>query len=460
VSQIAGRGVSAHTLDGVTVLDSWRDLPAAQQPAWPDRAVLDDVLATLAEVPPLVQPGECDVLRGRLAAVARGEAFLLQGGECAETFGANTAQGIRGKVRTLLQMAVVLTYGASVPVVKVGRLAGQYGKPRSADIEKATGLPSYRGDAVNDLHGERTPDPQRLIRAYANSAATLNFMRAMATDGSADLSAVHEWNTDFVAKSPAKERYEALATDIDRALAFMRACGLDLQGMQETHGVELYASHEALLLDYEAALTRADDHSGLPYDLSAHMLWIGDRTRQLDGAHVAFAAALTNPIGLKVGPSMTAEALVALCERLDPTREPGRLTLITRLGAGAVRELLPPLVRALEDARGRGSVVWACDPMHGNTTETPSGYKTRHFDDVMDEVRGFFEVHAAIGSHPGGVHVELSGDEVTECLGGAHNLTDADLAGRYETACDPRLSTSQAIEMAFLVAEMLQRARH
>ncbi|MDP3711230.1 MAG: 3-deoxy-7-phosphoheptulonate synthase class II [Mycobacteriales bacterium] len=443
----------------MTVLDAWRDLPAAQQPSWPDRAVLDDVLATLSEVPPLVQPGECDVLRGRLAAVARGEAFLLQGGECAETFAANTAQGIRGKVRTLLQMAVVLTYGASVPVVKVGRLAGQYGKPRSADVEKGTGLPSYRGDAVNDLHGERTPDPQRLIRAYANSAATLNFMRAMATDGSADLSAVHEWNTDFVAKSPAKERYEALATDIDRALAFMRACGLDLQGMQETHGVELYASHEALLLDYEAALTRADDHSGLSYDLSAHMLWIGDRTRQLDGAHVAFAAALTNPIGLKVGPSMTADDLVALCERLDPTREPGRLTLIARLGAGAVRDLLPPLVRALEDARGRGSVVWACDPMHGNTTETPSGYKTRHFDDVMDEVRGFFQVHAAIGSHPGGVHVELSGDEVTECLGGAHNLTDADLAGRYETACDPRLSTSQALELAFLVAEMLQRAR-
>jgi 3-deoxy-7-phosphoheptulonate synthase len=443
----------------VTVLDSWRDLPAAQQPAWPDRAALDAVLTTLSEVPPLVQPGECDVLRTRLAAVARGEAFLLQGGECAETFAANTAEGIRGKVRTLLQMAVVLTYGASLPVVKVGRLAGQYGKPRSADVEKGTGLPSYRGDAVNDLHGERTPDPQRLVRAYANSAATLNFMRAMATDGSADLSAVHEWNADFVAKSPAKERYEALATDIDRALAFMRACGLDLQGMQETHGVELYASHEALLLDYEAALTRPDDHSGLPYDLSAHMLWIGDRTRQLDGAHVAFAAGLTNPIGLKVGPSMTPDDLVALCERLDPTREPGRLTLIARLGAARVRELLPPLVSALEDVRGRGSVVWACDPMHGNTTETASGYKTRHFDDVMDEVRGFFEVHAAVGSHPGGVHVELSGDEVTECLGGAHNLTDADLAGRYETACDPRLNTSQSIELAFLVAEMLQRAR-
>ncbi len=443
----------------MTVLDSWRDLPAAQQPQWPDRAALAAVLTTLSEVPPLVQPGECDVLRSRLAAVARGEAFLLQGGECAETFGANTAAGIRGKVRTLLQMAIVLTYGASVPVVKVGRLAGQYAKPRSADIEASTGLPSYRGDAVNDLHGERTPDPQRLVRAYANSAATLNFMRAMATDGSADLAAVHEWNVDFVGKSPAKQRYDALATDIDRALAFMRACGLDLQRMQETHGVELYASHEALLLDYEAALTRPDDHSGLPYDLSAHMLWVGERTRQLEGAHVAFLAGLTNPIGMKVGPTMDPAELVALCDRLDPEREPGRLTLISRLGAGRVRDLLPPLVQAVERARGRSSVVWACDPMHGNTTETASGYKTRHFDDVMDEVLGFFEVHAAIGSHPGGVHVELSGDDVTECLGGAHNLTDADLAGRYETACDPRLNTSQSIELAFLVAEMLQRAR-
>lgn len=446
----------------MTALDTWRSLPAAQQPLWPDRAALDAVLATLSEVPPLVQPGECDLLRTRLAAVARGEAFLLQGGECAETFAANTAEGIRGKVRTLLQMAVVLTYGASLPVVKVGRLAGQYAKPRSSDVEKGTGLPSYRGDAVNELDGDRVPDPQRLIRAYANSAATLNFMRAMASDGSADLSAVHEWNIDFVDRSPARERYEALATEIDRALAFMRACGLDLQGMQETHGVELYASHEALLLEYEAALTRRSEHDHAPggsYDLSAHMLWVGERTRQPEGAHVAFLAGLRNPVGVKVGPTTTPAELAVLCERLDPDAEPGRLTVISRLGAARVRDLLPPLVQAVEAARGRGSVVWACDPMHGNTTETASGVKTRHFDDVMDEVRGFFQVHAALGSHPGGVHVELSGDEVTECLGGAHNLTDADLAGRYETACDPRLNTSQSIELAFLVAEMLQAAR-
>jgi 3-deoxy-7-phosphoheptulonate synthase len=440
-------------------LERWRDLPAAQQPRWPDPKVLATVAATLAEVPPLVQPGECDALRTRLAAVARGEAFLLQGGDCAETFDANTAAGIRGKVRTLLQMAVVLTYGASVPVVKVGRLAGQYAKPRSTDIEAATGLPSYRGDAVNELHGERTPDPHRLVRAYANSAATMNFMRAMATDGSADLAAVHDWNTEFVGRSPAGHRYEELATDIERALGFMRACGLDLEGMSETHGVELYSSHEALLLDYERALTRHDEATGQPYDLSAHLVWIGERTRQLDGAHVDLLSRVANPIGLKVGPRATGEEVVALCERLDPTLQPGRLTLITRMGAGRVRDALPGIVRAVEHARGPGSVVWCCDPMHGNTTETPNGYKTRHFDDVMDEVRGFFEVHAALGTHPGGVHVELTGDDVTECTGGAHNLTHDDLVGRYETACDPRLNTSQSLELAFLVAEMLQTRR-
>jgi 3-deoxy-7-phosphoheptulonate synthase len=440
-------------------LDRWRELPAAQQPRWPDPGALQTVFETLSEVPPLVQPQECDVLKTRLAAVARGEAFLLQGGDCAETFAANTAEGIRGKVRTLLQMAVVLTYGASVPVVKVGRLAGQYAKPRSSDLESGTGLPSYRGDAVNDLHGDRTPDPARMVRAYANSAATMNFMRAMATDGSADLAAVHDWNTDFVASSPAGHRYEELATDIERALAFMRACGLDLEGMSETHGVELYSSHEALLLEYERALTRPDDTTGLPYDLSAHLVWVGERTRQLDGAHVELLSRISNPIGLKVGPSATGEDVVALCERLDPALEPGRLTLITRMGAGRVRDALPGIVRAVEAARGPHSVVWVCDPMHGNTTEAPNGYKTRAFDDVMDEVRGFFEVHAALGTHPGGVHVELTGGDVTECTGGAHNLTHDDLAGRYETACDPRLNNSQSLELAFLVAEMLQTRR-
>jgi 3-deoxy-7-phosphoheptulonate synthase len=446
-------------LTALADLDRWRELPAAQQPRWPDAGALKAVYDTLAEVPPLVQPGECDTLKDRLAAVARGEAFLLQGGDCAETFDANTAAGIRGKVRTLLQMAVVLTYGASVPVVKLGRLAGQYAKPRSSDLEAGTGLPSYRGDAVNDLHGDRTPDPSRMVRAYANSAATMNFMRAMANDGSADLAAVHEWNTSFVASSPAGHRYEELATDIERALAFMRACGLDLEQMSETHGVELYSSHEALLLEYERALARLDEHSGRAYDLSAHLVWIGERTRQLDGAHVDFLSRVSNPIGLKVGPKATGEEVVALCERLDPTLEPGRLTLISRMGARAVRERLPAIVAAVESARGPWSVVWACDPMHGNTTESPSGYKTRHFDDVMDEVRGFFEVHAGLGTHPGGVHVELTGDEVTECLGGAHQLTHDDLAGRYETACDPRLNDSQSLELAFLVAEMLQSRR-
>ncbi len=440
-------------------LDAWRSLPAAQQPKWPDPAALAEVAQTLAEVPPLVQPQECDHLRDRLAACARGEAFLLQGGDCAETFAANTAEGIRGKVRTLLQMAVVLTYGASTPVVKLGRMAGQYAKPRSSDTEGATGLPSYRGDAVNDLHGDRTPDPRRMVRAYANSAATLNFMRAMATDGSAELSAVHDWNRDFVRRSPAGHRYEELATDIDRALAFMRACGLDLAGLPATHGVELYSSHEALLLEYERALTRHDEASGQPYDLSGHMVWVGERTRDLDGAHIDLVSRIANPIGVKLGPTTSPETAVALCERLDPDRVPGRLTLISRMGAGKVRTVLPDLVRAVEDARGPHSVVWTCDPMHGNTQESPSGYKTRHFDDVMDEVLGFFEVHAALGTTPGGVHVELTGEDVTECLGGAHELTHDDLAGRYETACDPRLNTGQSLELAFLVAEMLQRRR-
>ena len=439
-------------------LDHWRDLPALQQPSWPDKAALAAVYQTLLHVPPLVQPGECDTLRERLAAVARGEAFLLQGGDCAETFDANTAEGIRGKVRTLLQMAVVLTYGASVPVVKVGRMAGQYAKPRSADLEAATGLPSYRGDAVNELYGERTPDPTRMVRAYANSAATMNFMRAMATDGSADLAAVHDWNTAFVEASPAGHRYQELATDIDRALAFMRACGLDLQGMPQTHGVELYSSHEALLLEYERALTRPDS-AGVPYDLSAHMVWIGERTRDLDGAHVDFLSRVQNPIGVKLGPSTSPQTAVELCERLDPALQPGRLTLITRMGAQQVRDVLPGIVQAVEEQRGARSVVWECDPMHGNTFEASNGYKTRRFDDVLDEVRGFFEVHQGLGSWAGGVHVELSGDDVTECLGGAQQLTDADLVGRYETACDPRLNTSQALELSFLVAEMLQARR-
>ncbi|HEX3909038.1 MAG TPA: 3-deoxy-7-phosphoheptulonate synthase class II [Mycobacteriales bacterium] len=438
-------------------LETWRSLPVAQQPSWPDPAVLAEVTTELSTAPGLVVAAECDTLRQRLAAVARGEAFLLQGGDCAETFAAVTTAQVRDKVRTLLQMAVVLTYAASVPVVKVGRIAGQFAKPRSTDLEALTGLPSYRGDAVNDLDASpeaRIPDPRRMLRAYQASAATLNLVRAQTQGGLADLSEVHRWTTDFVSGSPAGERYERLAQDIDRALAFMRACGVDLDHEQSLHGVEFYASHEALLLDYEHALTRYDDDRQAIYDLSGHMVWIGERTRALDGAHVEFARNIANPIGVKIGPTTSVADAVALAERLDPHREPGRLTFISRMGAGRVRDVLPPLI---EGVRAAGvTVPWVCDPMHGNTFTSPSGYKTRRFDDVVDEVRGFFAVHRGLGTRPGGLHVELTGDDVTECLGGAYDIADADLAGRYETACDPRLNTGQALELAFLVAEMLR----
>jgi 3-deoxy-7-phosphoheptulonate synthase len=441
------------------LLDEWQTAPAAQQPPWPDRAAVDAVVAELGSLPGLVVPEECDHLRSRLAAVQRGEAFLLQGGDCAETFTGVSASQVREKLRTILQMAVVLTYGASLPVVKVGRMAGQFAKPRSTDTEALTGLPSYRGDAVNDLRADpaaRVPQPQRMLRAYHSSASTLNLIRAYTRGGLADLRQVHDWNKNFVRRSPAGERYEALATEIDRALAFMQACGIDLEREQSMHGVEFFASHEALLLDYEAPLTRlVTGTSGRArYDLSAHMVWIGERTRAIDGAHVAFARGISNPIGVKVGPSATSDEVVALAEALDPDRLPGRLTLITRLGADRVRELLPALI---DKARAAGVLAtWVCDPMHGNTFASPSGVKTRRFDDVIDEVRGFFEVHRALGSRPGGIHVELTGDDVTECLGGGDDIVEADLAGRYETACDPRLNTGQALELAFLVAEMLQ----
>jgi 3-deoxy-7-phosphoheptulonate synthase len=354
-------------------------------------------------------------------------------------------------------MAVVLTYGAAVPVVKVGRMAGQYAKPRSAAIESATGLPSYRGDAVNDLAptaDARLPDPRRMLRAYHSAAETLVTMRAHATGGFADLRRVHAWNQDFVRRSRAGQRYERLADEIDRALAFMRACGVDLDSVGVAHAVELYASHEALLLDYESALTRAGG-SGPAYDLSAHMVWIGERTRALDGAHVAFAAGIANPIAVKLGPTASPEDAVALVERLDPDRVPGRLTLITRLGAERVRDLLPPMVEKVSGTDA--TVVWACDPMHGNTLESSGGLKTRRFDDILDEVTGFFAVHRELGTCPGGIHVELTGENVTECLGGAEQIADVDLHGRYETACDPRLNVGQSIELAFLVAEMLSQ---
>ncbi|WP_436773931.1 class II 3-deoxy-7-phosphoheptulonate synthase [Yinghuangia sp. YIM S09857] len=435
-------------------IDTWRSLPAAQQPEWPDSEALRDALADLASYPPLVFAGECDQLRGRLASVARGEAFLLQGGDCAETFVGNTADAIKNKLKTLLQMAVVLTYAASVPVVKVGRMAGQYSKPRSQPIETRDGvtLPTYRGDAVNDLAftpEARTPDPERLKRMYHSSSATLNLVRAFTTGGYADLRQVHAWNQDFVALSPSGERYERLASEIDGALRFMHACGVD---PEEFRTVEFFASHEALILDYESALTRVDSRTGDLYDVSGHMVWIGERTRQLDGAHVEFASRIRNPIGVKLGPTTTPEDALALIDKLDPDRVPGRLTFIIRMGAGKVRDTLPTLVEKVTASGAQ--VAWVCDPMHGNTFEATSGHKTRRFDDVLDEVKGFFEVHRALGTHPGGIHVELTGDDVTECVGGGDEIFVDDLHQRYETACDPRLNRSQSLDLAFLVAEM------
>jgi 3-deoxy-7-phosphoheptulonate synthase len=431
-------------------LDAWRHLPAAQQPAWPDAAQLQAVSDALAELPPLVVPSEVDTLRERLASVARGEAFLLQGGDCAEIFGATEA-ALRATTKTLLQMAVVLTYGASVPVIKVARMAGQYAKPRSIDLD-AAGLPSYRGDMVNSFAPDpqsRVPDPNRMLRAYSSASSTLNLLRAFATGGLADLHAVHDWNKDFVRRSPAGQRYETMAAEIDRALSFMRACGIRDESLRS---VELYVSHEALILDYERALTKISDER--PYNLSAHTVWVGERTRQFGGAHMDFVSRIANPIGVKLGPTVTPEDAAAIVEQLDPGAVPGRLTLVCRMGAGKVRDKLPAVVQKVE-ATGR-LVVWACDPMHGNTIESPSGFKTRHFDRIVDEVSGFFEVHRSLGSRPGGIHVELTGEDVTECLGGGQQISDADLAGRYETACDPRLNTQQALELAFLVAEMLQ----
>ncbi len=436
---------------------SWREHPAAQQPPWPDPEHLAAVTGKLAQLPPLVFAGECDQLTQRLAAVARGEAFLLQGGDCAETFAGSTASAVRAKLQTLLQMAVVLTYGASVPVIKVGRMAGQFAKPRSKPTEVRDGveLPAYRGDAVNgfDFSAKaRTPDPERLLRAYNSSAVTLNLCRAFTTGGYADLHQVHAWNQDFVADSPAGQRYERLAGEIDRALSFMRACGAE---PAELRTVELYSSHEALLLDYEQALTRVDSRTGRAYDASAHFLWVGERTRALDGAHIEFARSISNPIGLKVGPDATPADLLALIAALNPGGQPGRLTLITRMGASRIRDVLPGLVRAVAEAGA--PAAWVCDPMHGNTFEAPSGHKTRNFDDVLAELRGFFDVHRAEGTHPGGIHIEFTGDNVTECVGGSHEIVAGDLYQRYETACDPRLNRSQALDLAFTVAESYRR---
>jgi 3-deoxy-7-phosphoheptulonate synthase len=440
----------------IPTLDDLRTQGAAQQPTWPDDAARDAVVERLRKQPPLVFAGECDSLRNRLAAVAAGKAFLLQGGDCAETFEGVTADNVRNKLQVLLSMAVVLTYAASVPVVKVGRIAGQYAKPRSSMTETRDGvtLPAYRGDAVNGFaftEEARRPDPSRLLDVYNASAATLNLTRAFVTGGYADLRLVHLWNNDFVRTSPVGERYERLGAEIDRALGFMAACGVD---MEEFHSVDFYSSHEALLLEYEHAMTRTDSRTGLPYDVSGHFVWIGERTRQLDGAHVELLRHVRNPIGVKLGPTTTPDVALALADQLDPEREPGRLTFITRMGAGKVRDVLPDLIAKVQSAGVQ--VAWVCDPMHGNTYETGNGYKTRDFESVIDEVQGFFEVHRALGTWPGGLHVELTGDDVTECLGGGGKLLAADLVNRYESVCDPRLNRAQSLELAFLVAEMLR----
>ena len=435
---------------------SWPNLPAAQQPAWPSAEGLEHAQQILAGLPPLVFAGECDELTSRLAEATNGDAFVLMGGDCAETFVANTADSIRARLKTVLQMAIVLTYGASMPVVKIGRIAGQYGKPRSSSNETIDGisLPSYRGDAVNGLEftkESRQPDPMRLVQTYHASAATLNLVRAFTQGGYADLRQVHSWNQDFVSESTPGKRYEEMAEEIDRALSFMTACGAD---PEEFKRADFYASHEALLLDYEKPLTRVDSRTGNLYDVSGHFVWVGERTRELDGAHIDFVSKIKNPIGVKIGPKTTESDILGLLEKLNPEKIPGRLMFITRMGAGNIRNILPKLVAAVQ--KTDHPVLWVCDPMHGNTTEAASGHKTRQLDDVIDEVRGFFEVHKAQGTHPGGIHIELTGDDVTECLGGIGGVSETDLPFRYETACDPRLNRIQSLDLAFQVADMLR----
>ncbi|MDP8969885.1 MAG: 3-deoxy-7-phosphoheptulonate synthase class II [Actinomycetota bacterium] len=444
---------------GTWTPESWQSLAADQQPDWPDGGALSTALQELACLPPLVFAGEARALRDSLAAVAAGEAFLLQGGDCAETFAGFSADAIRDKLKVLLQMAVVLTYGAQLPVVKVGRIAGQFAKPRSSPTERIGDavLPSYRGDAVNAAEphlGARVPDPLRLLRVYHQAAATLNLLRAFTKGGFADLEKVHLWNQEFVAASPQGRRYAALADEITRALGFLSACGVDVASDPTFHTVDFWTSHEALLLGYEQALTRRDSLTGDWYDCSAHMLWVGERTRDPDGAHVHFLSGVHNPVGVKLGPTATAEEVMALAARLNPANVPGRLTLITRMGAQGSQASLQPLVRGVRDAGL--NVVWSCDPMHGNTFVSDSGFKTRHFSDVLEELRTFFAVHHGEGTVPGGVHIELTGEDVTECLGGAQEIADLDLAYRYETACDPRLNSQQSLELAFQVAEMLR----
>ncbi len=439
--------------------DSWRGFTAAQQPDWPDEAALEVALKQVASFPPLVFAGEARSLQASLAQVAAGNAFLLQAGDCAESFEEFSAVNIREKLRVILQMAVVLTYSMGVPVVKVGRMAGQFAKPRSSPTEKIGDLelPSFRGHIVNDplpTAAARVPDPERLVQAYHQSASTLNLLRAFTKGGFADLNRVAAWTQEFVASSPEGRRYEELSHEIERALRFMHACGVDTDSFPMLHEVDVYTSHEALILGYEEALTREDSLTGQWYDCSAHMLWIGERTRQLDGAHIEFLRGVGNPIGCKIGPSTSPEWILDLCETLNPARIPGRLTLISRMGADKVEETLRPLLRAVKQTDH--PIVWACDPMHGNTVTAPNGRKTRHFEDVVAEIAGFVRAHKAEGTWPGGIHVELTGDDVTECTGGTDDLTHDDLDSRYQTICDPRLNGRQSLDLAFRVAELIR----
>lgn len=437
-------------------LDHWRTLPIKQQPEWPDPTKVSEAVAKLASYPPLVFAGEVDNLRTKIAQAAAGKAFVLQGGDCAETFAGANADNIRNRIKTILQMAVVLTYGASLPVVKMGRMAGQFAKPRSNDNETRGGvtLPAYRGDIVNgyDFTPEsRMPDPDRIVQGYHASASTLNLIRAFTQGGFADLRQVHSWNKGF-ASTPAYHRYEQLAKEIDRAVKFMDAAGADFDELKR---VDLFTAHEGLLMDYERPLTRIDSRTGLPYSTSGHFLWVGERTRDLDGAHIDYFSRIRNPIGVKLGPSVDRDTVLRLIDKLDPEREPGRLTFITRMGAKVIRDALPPILEYVKETDALP--LWVTDPMHGNGITTETGYKTRRFDDVVDEVRGFFEAHRQVGTHPGGLHVELTGDDVTECLGGSEYIDEETLATRYESLCDPRLNHMQSLELSFLVAEELSK---
>ena len=438
---------------------SWHAHTANQQPDWPDSGELDRALKQISGYPPLVFAGEARSLQASLAHVCAGNAFLLQAGDCAESFEEFSAVNIREKLRVILQMAVVLTYSLGVPVVKVGRIAGQFAKPRSSNFETVgdVELPSFRGHIVNDptpTEAARTPNPERLVQAYHQSASTLNLVRAFTKGGFADLNRVHAWTQEFIASSPEGRRYEQLANEIDRALKFMRACGVEVENNHRLSEVDVYTSHEALLLGYEEALTRQDSLTGDWYDCSAHMLWVGERTRELGGAHIEFLRGVGNPLGCKIGPTTTTDYVIDLCQKLNPSRIPGRLTLISRMGASTIESALPPILAAVRDSGH--PVVWACDPMHGNTYTSPSGHKTRDFAHICAEIDGFVRAHHSEGTWPGGIHIELTGDNVTECVGGADNILDSQLIDRYQTVCDPRLNARQSLDLAFHVAESLR----